>query len=78
MPWVPFEAGGIGPLSHEEQHPTYLCDWPGCENAAEHVQGCVKELGACVALCTQHAKGGGPSQGAAKPGRHTYRPVRGF
>jgi hypothetical protein len=78
MPWAPDEPDARGPRSHEERRTTYLCDWPGCSNPAEHALGCVKELGACVALCEEHANGGRPSQGAVKPGRHTYRPLRNF
>lgn len=78
MPWAKVDAGIGGPRSHEEQPTTYLCDWPGCENAAKQVLGCVKELGASVALCTEHAIDGRPSPEAVKPGRYTYRPSRSF
>jgi hypothetical protein len=44
-----------------EEQLIYLCDWPGCTNVAERALGCVKELGACLALCAEHGNGGGPS-----------------
>ena len=59
MPWVIVEPGVGGPRSYREKVTTYLCDWPDCLNAAEHILGCVKELAACVALCKEHAKKAG-------------------
>jgi hypothetical protein len=70
LPWTTVEAGVGGPRSHEAEL-IYLCDWPGCTNVAEHALGCVKELGACVALCAEHGNGGGPSYGAVKTGQHS-------
>ena len=59
MPWVIVEPGLRGPRSYKEKLTTYLCDWPDCLNAAEHIMGCIKELAACVALCKEHAKKAG-------------------
>jgi hypothetical protein len=59
MPWVIVEPGIKGPRSYKAQLTTYLCDWPECANAAEHMLGCVMELAACVALCKEHAKQAG-------------------
>jgi hypothetical protein len=59
MPWVIAEPGINGPRSYREKVTTYLCDWPDCTNAAEHVLGRVIELAACVALCREHAKKAG-------------------
>jgi hypothetical protein len=35
---------------------TFLCDWSECTNPAEHAIGCIPEIGACAALCAEHAK----------------------
>ncbi len=56
MPWVIVEPGLTGPRSYRERVTTYLCDWPHCANVAQYVLGCIPELGACVALCKEHAK----------------------
>ena len=55
MPWAEGEPGMTGPRSQEEQLIKYKCAWPGCENSADHVVGCVRELAACVAFCREHA-----------------------
>jgi hypothetical protein len=55
MPQVTIKTGIAGPDGREEALSEYLCDWPGCPNVAEHVLGCVKELGLAVAVCPQHA-----------------------
>jgi len=33
----------------------YLCDWPGCDNVAEHVLGVVRDIGLFAAICKEHA-----------------------
>ena len=76
MPWAMDDPGSRGPGSDGERSSTYLCDWPGCRNAAEQAFGCVKELGACAALCAEHANAGRASQGPVKPGNYSYRPWR--
>ena len=55
MPQVTIKTGIAGPDGREEKLSEYLCDWPGCPNVAEHVLGCVRELGLAVAVCPQHA-----------------------
>jgi hypothetical protein len=55
VPQVTIKTGIAGPDGREEQLTEYICDWPGCPNVAEHVIGCVKELGLPLALCQQHA-----------------------
>jgi hypothetical protein len=55
MPQVTIKTGIAGPDGREEKLSEYLCDWPGCPNVAEHVLGCVRELGLAVAVCSQHA-----------------------
>jgi hypothetical protein len=52
MPQVTIKTGIEG---REEELSEYLCDWPDCPNIAEHVLGCVKELGLAFAICQQHA-----------------------
>jgi hypothetical protein len=39
----------------EEVLTEWLCDWPECPNIADHVLGSVREIGASVVLCAQHA-----------------------
>jgi hypothetical protein len=51
MPQVTIKTGIAGPDGREEELIEYLCDWPDCPNVAEHVLGCVKELGLPLALC---------------------------
>jgi hypothetical protein len=55
MPQVTIKTGIAGPDGREEELSEYLCDWPGCQNIAEQVLGCVRELGLSVAVCPQHA-----------------------
>ena len=55
MPQVTIKTGIAGPDGSEEELTEYLCDWPGCQNIATHVLGCVKELGLSVAVCEEHA-----------------------
>jgi hypothetical protein len=55
MPQVTIKTGIVGPDDREEELSEYLCDWPDCPNVAEHVLGCVKELGLPLAVCQQHA-----------------------
>jgi len=78
MPWAAVRSAGIQPGSGEEQRTVYLCDWPGCVTPAAQALGCVKELGACAALCAEHANVGGRTADGVKPGRHSYRPWRAF
>jgi hypothetical protein len=52
---VTIKTGIAGPDGREEALSEYFCDWPDCPNVAEHVLGCVKELGLSVAVCEQHA-----------------------
>ena len=47
------KTGIAGPDGREEELSEYLSDWPGCPNVAEHVLGCVKELGLSVVVCQQ-------------------------
>ena len=42
--------------STEDTLSEYMCDWPDCPNVAEHVLGCVREIRAFAAVCTEHAK----------------------
>jgi hypothetical protein len=55
MPQVTIKAGSVGTDGREEELTEYLCDWPDCPNLAEHVLGCVRETGARLALCNEHA-----------------------
>jgi hypothetical protein len=55
IPQVTIKTGIAGPDGREEALSEYFCDWPGCPNVAEHVLGCVKELGLAVVVCKQHA-----------------------
>jgi hypothetical protein len=55
MPQVTIKTGIADLDGREEELTEYLCDWPGCPNVAEHVLGCVKELGLSMAVCEQHA-----------------------
>ena len=56
MPGVRIRTGMIDATGHEEVLSEYLCDWPDCPNVAEHVVGVVRELGAAVVMCDQHAE----------------------
>ena len=77
MPWVPSDVGAKG-AANRHQPLMYQCDWTDCTRPAEHVAGCVKELGAFAAFCGAHASATGASQEGVKPGRHAYRPWQGF
>jgi len=55
MPQVTIKTGIPGTDGREEELSEYLCDWPDCQNIAEHALGCVKELGLPLALCEEHA-----------------------
>ncbi len=39
----------------EEKLSEYICDSPDCPNVAEHVLGAIRELGAFVVVCAEHA-----------------------
>jgi len=54
MPRLNVKTGIMGTDGHEEVLSEYFCDWPGCQNVAEHVLGCVKEIGVCAAVCSEH------------------------
>jgi hypothetical protein len=55
MPQVTIKTGIAGPDGREEELTEYMCDWPGCQNIAEQVLGCIRELGLALAVCQQHA-----------------------
>jgi hypothetical protein len=58
MPWVQHQLDcSVDPDGNQQEFVEYLCDWPGCSKVANHVAGCVKELGGVVAFCDQHAMG---------------------
>jgi hypothetical protein len=63
MPWVIVEPGLKGPRNYHEGLTTYLCDWPDCTRPAEQAMGCIPEIGACAALCAEHAKKVKPARG---------------
>lgn len=55
MPHVTVKSGVTSPDGNEDKLTEYLCDWPGCPNIANHVVGRVREIGAAVVLCDEHA-----------------------
>jgi hypothetical protein len=55
MPQVVISSGMTGPDGCEDKLTEYLCDSPGCPNIASHVLGCVREIGAAVVVCDEHA-----------------------
>jgi hypothetical protein len=55
MPQVVVSSGIKGPDGSEEKLTEYLCDSPGCPNIASHVLGCIREIGATIAVCDEHA-----------------------
>ena len=66
MPQVTIKTGITDADGHEEELREYLCDWPGCPNIANHLLGCVKEIGLAVALCEEHAAASRGSNSATK------------
>lgn len=60
MPHVTVKSGVTSPDGSEDKLAEYLCDWPGCPNIANHVLGRVREIGAMVVLCDEHAPTAGP------------------
>ena len=57
MPVVRIRTGVMDATGRETVLTEYLCDWPNCPNAAEHVVGAVREMSAVVAFCREHATG---------------------
>ena len=55
MPLVTIKTGFQTPDGKEETLTQYLCDWPGCPNAAVRVLGVSKELRLAVVMCQEHA-----------------------
>jgi hypothetical protein len=55
MAHVTVNSGITTPDGREDKLTEYLCDWPGCPNIANHVLGRVREIGAAVVLCDEHA-----------------------
>ena len=55
MPQVVVASGIIGPDGCEDKLSEYLCDSPGCPNIASHVLGYIREIGAAIAVCDEHA-----------------------
>ena len=55
MPQVVIASGMTGPDGREDTLTEYLCDSPGCPNIASHVLGCVREIGAAIVVCDEHA-----------------------
>jgi len=53
MPSVTLRA--IGPDLKEETMTEYICDWPDCPDAAEHIVGVIAGLRAYSAVCKKHA-----------------------
>jgi hypothetical protein len=49
------ESGGTTPHAQRPTLARYLCDWPGCDNVAEHVLGVKRDLGLFAAICREHA-----------------------
>jgi hypothetical protein len=45
----------MGPDLKEETMTEYICDWPDCPDAAEHVVGVIAGLRAYSAVCKKHA-----------------------
>jgi hypothetical protein len=54
MPLVSIKTGFPTADGHEEVLTEYLCDWPGCPNAAVHPLGCIKEIRAVAVVCEEH------------------------
>lgn len=55
MPHVTVKSGLTNQDGCEDKLAEYLCDWPGCANIANHVLGRVREIGAALVLCDEHA-----------------------
>jgi hypothetical protein len=55
MPQAVIASGITGPDGREDKLTEYLCDSPGCPNIASHVLGRVREIGAAVVVCDEHA-----------------------
>jgi hypothetical protein len=54
MPRVTIKTGFLTADGEEETLTLYVCDWPGCANAAVHVLGSIKELRALAIVCEEH------------------------
>jgi len=54
MPYVTITTGFLTAEGENETLTLYLCDWPGCPNAAVNVLGSIKELRALVVVCEEH------------------------
>jgi len=54
MPIVTIKTGFRLPDGKEETLTQYLCDWPGCPNAAVHVLGSIRELRGLAVVCEEH------------------------
>ena len=55
MPRVVVASGMTNPDGTEDMLTEYLCASPGCLNIASHVLGCIREIGAAIAVCDEHA-----------------------
>jgi len=55
VPQVTIRTGFKDADGHEEKLTEYLCDYPGCPNAATRILGCLVELRAMAAVCDVHA-----------------------
>ena len=55
MPRVVIRTGFKRADGSEETLSEYLCDHPGCPNAAVEVLGVVRELKMSLAVCAEHA-----------------------
>ena len=54
MPFATIKTGFLKSDGEEETLTLYLCDWPGCPNAAVHVLGSIKELCTLAVVCEEH------------------------
>ena len=52
---VMIESSKTTPRGQKVTLTRYLCDWPGCDNVAEHVLGVRRDLGLFAAICKDHA-----------------------
>ena len=65
MPQGMIASSGTTPRGQRETLARYLCDWPGCENVAEHVVNVVRDIGLFAAVCKEHAPLSVPGRAAA-------------
>jgi len=55
MPWVTIRTGMKSADGQEQVLREYLCDWPDCANAAEHLVGIARDLAMVRGYCREHA-----------------------